>query len=156
MSDFRSISEREIVEDLGCCLLRKNRRDNKLAQKDTYTPDSAKANMVEHAGSSSRFNSKGNKKDKRKNDKKGKGKSTCACYCKRCQKRVNPRQANMVDENVDMIAMVSDVYSMISEVNLVEQMTMDRSLYMGNSATADIKGEGDVILEDDIRRKELN
>ncbi|GJT66885.1 hypothetical protein Tco_1018365 [Tanacetum coccineum] len=31
--------------------------------------------MVEHAGSSSRFNSKGNKKDKRKNDKKGKGKS---------------------------------------------------------------------------------
>ncbi|GKD74648.1 hypothetical protein Tco_1332930, partial [Tanacetum coccineum] len=49
-------------------------------QKDTYTPDSAKANMVEHAGSSSRFNSKENKKDKnkkdkKKNDKKGKGKS---------------------------------------------------------------------------------
>ncbi|GKA03350.1 hypothetical protein Tco_0676131 [Tanacetum coccineum] len=38
-------------------------------------PDSAKANMVEHAGSYSRFNSKGNKKDKRKNDKKSKGKS---------------------------------------------------------------------------------
>ncbi|GJY45659.1 retrotransposon protein, putative, ty1-copia subclass [Tanacetum coccineum] len=33
-------------------------------------------------------------------------------------KRVNPRQANMVDENVDMIAMVSDVCAMISEVNL--------------------------------------
>ncbi|GKB76527.1 hypothetical protein Tco_0943422, partial [Tanacetum coccineum] len=44
-------------------------------RKDFYTPDSAKANMVEHAGSSSRFNSKGNKKDKGKNDKKGKGKS---------------------------------------------------------------------------------
>ncbi|GKG48133.1 hypothetical protein Tco_0510018, partial [Tanacetum coccineum] len=33
-------------------------------------------------------------------------------------KRVNPHQANMVDENVDMIAMVSDVCAMISEVNL--------------------------------------
>ncbi|GKG50031.1 hypothetical protein Tco_0518805, partial [Tanacetum coccineum] len=43
--------------------------DNKLAQKDTYAPDSAKANMV--------------------------------------------------DENVDMIAMVSDLCDMISEVNLV-------------------------------------
>ncbi|GJX17259.1 pol polyprotein [Tanacetum coccineum] len=129
------------VEDLVVRL--RIEEDNKLAQKDTYTPDSAKANMVEHAGSSSRFNSKGNKKDKKKNDKKGKGKSeylapkagivkqkfqgTCyncdqpghrAANCK-MPKRVNPRQANMVDENVDMIAMVSDVCAMISEVNLV-------------------------------------
>ncbi|GKG44022.1 zinc finger, CCHC-type containing protein, partial [Tanacetum coccineum] len=95
--------------------------------------DSAKANMVEHVGSSSRSNSKGKGKDKRKNDKKGKGKSEClapkagimkqkfqgTCYncdqpghraanCKML-KRANPCQANMVDENVDMIAMVSDV-----------------------------------------------
>ncbi|GJY01370.1 zinc finger, CCHC-type containing protein [Tanacetum coccineum] len=64
-----------------------------------------------------------------------------AANCK-MPKRVNPRQANMVNENVDMIAMVSDVYAMISE-------TVDngQKLYMGNSATADIKGEGDVILK---------
>ncbi|GJT10873.1 pol polyprotein [Tanacetum coccineum] len=39
------------VEDLVVRL--RIEEDNKLAQKDTYTPDSAKANMVEHAGSSS-------------------------------------------------------------------------------------------------------
>ncbi|GJY82252.1 pol polyprotein [Tanacetum coccineum] len=184
------------VEDLVVRL--RIEEDNKLAQKDTYTPDSAKANMVEHAGSSSRFNSKGNKKDKKKNDKKGKGKSeylapkagivkqkfqgTCyncdqpghrAANCK-MPKRVNPRQANMVDENMDMIAMVSDVCAMISEVNLVgtnnrswwidtgatRHVYADKSmfhsfravkngqkLYMGNSATVDIKGEGYVILK---------
>ncbi|GJR12802.1 pol polyprotein [Tanacetum coccineum] len=106
------------VEDLVVRL--RIEEDNRLAQKDTYTPDSAKANLVEHAGSSSRFNSKGNKKDKRKNDKKSKGKSEYLapkagivkqkfqgiCYncdqpghsaanCK-MPKRVNPRQANMV------------------------------------------------------------
>ncbi|GJW84292.1 hypothetical protein Tco_0157437 [Tanacetum coccineum] len=61
------------VEDLVVHL--RIEEDNKLAQKDTYAPDSAKANMVEHAGSSSRSNSKGKGKDKKKNDKKGKGKS---------------------------------------------------------------------------------
>ncbi|GJR53572.1 retrovirus-related pol polyprotein from transposon TNT 1-94 [Tanacetum coccineum] len=89
-------------------------------------------------------------------------------------KRVNPRQANMVNDDVDMIAMVSDVCAMISEVNLVgtnhggwwidtgatRHVCADKSmfhsfravdngqkLYMGNSATADIKGEGDVVLK---------
>ncbi|GKC92548.1 pol polyprotein [Tanacetum coccineum] len=40
------------VEDLVVRL--RIEEDNKLAQKDTYAPDSAKANMVEHVGSSSR------------------------------------------------------------------------------------------------------
>ena len=89
-------------------------------------------------------------------------------------KRVNLRQENMVNDNVDMIAMVSDICSMVSEVNLVgtnhddwwidtgatHHVCADKSmfhsfravdngqkLYMGNSATADIKGEGDVILK---------
>ncbi|GJZ29223.1 hypothetical protein Tco_0573870 [Tanacetum coccineum] len=159
------------VEDLVVRL--RIEEDNKLAQKDTYTPDSAKANMVEHAGSSSRFNSKGNKKDKRKNDKKSKGKSEYLapkagivkqkfqgiCYnydqpghraanCK-MPKRVNPRQANMVNDDVDMIAMVSDVCAMISESMFHSFRAVDngQKLYMGNYATADIKGEGDVVLK---------
>ncbi|GJV73982.1 pol polyprotein [Tanacetum coccineum] len=61
------------VEDLVVHL--RIEEDNKLAQKDTYTPNSAKANMVEHAGSSSRSNSKGKGKYKRNNYKKSKGKS---------------------------------------------------------------------------------
>ncbi|GKD82705.1 retrotransposon protein, putative, ty1-copia subclass [Tanacetum coccineum] len=69
-------------------------------------------------------------------DQPGHGAANC-----KMPKWVTPRQANMVNDNMDMIVMVSDVTSMISKVNLVEK------LYMGNSATADIKGEGDVILK---------
>nr|GEZ94243.1 hypothetical protein [Tanacetum cinerariifolium] len=154
------------VEDLIVCL--SIEEDNKLAQKNTYAPASAKANMVEHAGSSSKVKGKG----KMKNDKKGKGKAeylapkagivkqkfqgTCYNYdqlghravnCK-MPKRANPRQANMVNNNMDMIAMVSDAIAMISEVNLVgsnnSSCAVDNGekLYMGNSAIADIKGEG--------------
>ncbi|GJY61120.1 retrotransposon protein, putative, ty1-copia subclass [Tanacetum coccineum] len=61
-------------------------------------------------------------------------------------KRVNPRQANMVNDNMDMIVMVSDVIPMISEVNLVAVDNKEK-LYMGNSANADIKGKRDVILK---------
>nr|GEV69300.1 Gag-Pol polyprotein [Tanacetum cinerariifolium] len=184
------------VEDLVFHL--RIKEDNGLALKDTYTLYSAKANMIEHVGSSLRSNPKGKGKDKRKNDKKSKGKSeylapkagivkqkfqgTCyncdqpshrASNCK-MPKRVNLRQANMVNDDVDMIAMVSDVCAMIFEVNLVgtnhggwwidtgvtHHVCADKSmfhsfkavdngqkLYMGNSATADIKGEGDVFLK---------
>nr|GEX10065.1 hypothetical protein [Tanacetum cinerariifolium] len=104
------------VEDLIVCLCIK--KDNKLAQKNTYAPG------------------------KKKNDKKGKGKAeylapkarivkqkfrgTCyncdqpghrAANCK-MPKRVNPCQANMVNDSMDMIAMVSDVIAMIFKVNL--------------------------------------
>ncbi|GJT36730.1 hypothetical protein Tco_0936595 [Tanacetum coccineum] len=94
-----------------------------------------KANIeLNKPGSSSRSNSKGKGKDKKKNDKKGKGKSeylapkagivkqkfqediatttvtnqvTAVQLIARCRKRVNPRQ-RYVDDNVTMIAMVSD------------------------------------------------
>ncbi|GJS71679.1 hypothetical protein Tco_0704520 [Tanacetum coccineum] len=106
------------VEDLVVRL--RIKEDNKLAQKDTYTPDSAKANMVEHVGSSSRFNSKGNKKDKKKNDKKGQKGSLStlllnwysedrSCFGGiGCAEAVNPRHANRWNEKMDMIAMSVD------------------------------------------------
>ncbi|GKB98748.1 pol polyprotein [Tanacetum coccineum] len=73
----------------------------------------------------------------------------------------------MVNDNMDMISMVSDVIAMISNNNgwwvdtgVTRHVCADKSmfhsfravnngekLYMGNSATADIKGEGDVILK---------
>ncbi|GKG28664.1 hypothetical protein Tco_0416029, partial [Tanacetum coccineum] len=108
--------------------------------------------------SSSKSNSMEKGKGKGKDDKKGKGKAECLA----------PKA------NMDMIAMVSDVIAMISEVNLVgsnnsgwwvdigatRHVCADNSmfhsfravengekLYMGNSATADIKGEGNVILK---------
>ncbi|GJZ36968.1 pol polyprotein [Tanacetum coccineum] len=89
-------------------------------------------------------------------------------------KHVNPRQSNMVNDNMDMIDMVPDVVAMISKVNLVgsnnsgwwvdigatHHVSVDKSmfhsfravdngekLYTGNSATVDIKGKGDVILK---------
>nr|GFC01014.1 zinc finger, CCHC-type [Tanacetum cinerariifolium] len=97
-------------------------------------------------------------------------------YAANCKmpKRVNPRQLNMVNDDVDMIAMVFDVCAMIFEVNLIgtnhggwwintgatRHVSADKSmfysfravdngqkLYMGNSATADIKGEGNVVLK---------
>ncbi|GJS96026.1 retrovirus-related pol polyprotein from transposon TNT 1-94 [Tanacetum coccineum] len=105
--------------------------------------------MVEHAGSSLKSNPKIKGKGKVKNDKKSKGKAeylapkagivkqkfqgTCyscdqpghrATNCK-MPKRVTSRQANIVNDNVEMIAMVSDVIAMISKVNLVGSNNSD-------------------------------
>nr|GEW65573.1 hypothetical protein [Tanacetum cinerariifolium] len=73
--------------------------------------------MVEHASSSSESNPEG----KGKNDKKSKGKAEYLAP------KVIPRQPNLESDNVDMIAMMSDIIAMISEVNLVERLTMERS-----------------------------
>ncbi|GKA87472.1 hypothetical protein Tco_0809236, partial [Tanacetum coccineum] len=153
------------VEDLVVRL--RIKEDNKLAQKDTYTSDSTKANMVEHVGSSSRSNSKGKTKTKGRMTRRAKGSHRAANY--KMPKRVNPHHENMVNDNMDMIAMVSDFVAMISEVNLVgsnnsgwwvdngttchvcadksmfhslKEVDHGEKLYMGNSVNSDIKGDG--------------
>nr|GEU66104.1 hypothetical protein [Tanacetum cinerariifolium] len=176
MVDSKNVISQEMsVEDLVVYL--RIQDDNKLAQKNTYTPDSAKENMVEHAASSSKSNPK--EKGKGKNDKKSKGKAEYLAL--KVGTRVTPRHVNMVNDNVDMIAMVYDVIAMISKVDLVcsnnndwwidiretRHVCTDKSMFhsfravhngkklcMGNSATADFKGEGDVILKM-TSRKEL-
>ncbi|GJZ17501.1 hypothetical protein Tco_0553624 [Tanacetum coccineum] len=92
-----------------------------VSSEKQLTPDSAKANMVEHPGSSLKSNSKG--KGKRKNAKKIKGKAEY--LAPKAGIRMTPRQANMVNDNVDMITIVSDVIAMISEVNLVGSNNSD-------------------------------
>ncbi|GKA39172.1 zinc finger, CCHC-type containing protein [Tanacetum coccineum] len=52
----------------------------------------------------------------------------------------------MVNSNMDMISMLSDVIAIISEVNLVA-VDNGEKLYMGNSTISNIKGEGDVIMK---------
>nr|GEU62051.1 hypothetical protein [Tanacetum cinerariifolium] len=125
------------VEDL--VILLRIEEDNKLAQKDTYTPDSAwliwlrtwghlQAVIVKKKFRGTYYNC----------DQPGYHASNC-----KMPKWVNQRQTNMVNNNIDMIVMVSDIVAINSEVNV----RGGDKLYMGNSATDDIKGEGDVILK---------
>ncbi|KAJ0492733.1 putative RNA-directed DNA polymerase [Helianthus annuus] len=89
-------------------------------------------------------------------------------------KKENARQVNMVDEVDNLVAMVTDLSILVTEVNLVGQnnkdwwvdtgatrhVCFDKSLFntfkevtngekvfMRNSATAEIKGEGNVVLK---------
>ncbi|GJX40565.1 hypothetical protein Tco_0255555 [Tanacetum coccineum] len=102
------------IEDLVVRLRIRIKENTKLAQKNTYTPNYSKANMVEHASLSSKTKSK----------VKGKGKGKVE-YLALEVGIVIPHQTNMVNDNLDMIAMVFDVIAMISEVNL--WLTMEKS-----------------------------
>ncbi|GJY69162.1 retrovirus-related pol polyprotein from transposon TNT 1-94 [Tanacetum coccineum] len=95
----------------------------------------------------------------------------------RLPKREAPRQANVIKhmhDDVEFVAMVSDLTAMISEMNLFGSNTSDwwvdtvvtrhvcsnkslfssfkevtngEELFMVNSATSEVKGEGDVVLK---------
>nr|GEY51003.1 hypothetical protein [Tanacetum cinerariifolium] len=120
--------------------------DNKLDQKNTYTPNSAKANMVEHAGSSSKSNSKAKGKGKGKNDKKRKGKVEYLAPKVRVMKQMLQGTYN----NSDQPSHRASNCKMQKRVTLRQENMSGRhgeKLYMGNSATANIEGEGDVILK---------
>uniref|UniRef100_A0A699GP54 Enoyl-[acyl-carrier-protein] reductase [NADH], chloroplastic n=1 Tax=Tanacetum cinerariifolium TaxID=118510 RepID=A0A699GP54_TANCI len=164
---YKITTTKELQESL-------ERKGQQAGTENTYAPDSTKANMVEHVESSSKSNSKEMEKAKRRMTRRENGNiSHRAANCK-MPKWLNLRQDNMVNDNMDMIAMVSDVIAMISEVKLVgsnnsgwwvdtgetryvcAEKSMFHSfravdngekLYMGNSATADLQGQGDVILK---------
>ena len=170
--------------------------DNRVAQNGGHVEGLAKANFVEYGQSSK---GKGNFKGKGKRpDKKNKGKKVdlspksggvkkkvfmfkgkcynCGESGHRADQCKNPRKerANMVDDDMPLVAMISDLTAKLEEVNLttdgikgwwvdtgatrhvcpdktmfhtLKETSGQDKLYMGNAATAEIKGEGDVILK---------
>ncbi|GKB59144.1 hypothetical protein Tco_0915330, partial [Tanacetum coccineum] len=107
------------VEDLVVRL--RIEEDNKLAQKDTYTPDSAKANMVEHAGGLATTVTS----------------QVTVLLIRKSPKRVNPLSGTYGGMRIaDMNAMVSDVR--------FEQWT---EAYMATLQLLISRLKGDVILK---------
>ncbi|GKA59734.1 retrovirus-related pol polyprotein from transposon TNT 1-94 [Tanacetum coccineum] len=133
------------VEDLIVCL--RIEKDNKMAQKNTYAPDSAKANMVEHDGSSSKSNSKAKGKGKKKNDKKGKGKAEYLAPKAGIVKQKFQGTCYNCDQPVNLVGSNNSVCADKSMFHSFKAVDNGEKLYMDNSATGYIKGEGDVILK---------
>ncbi|GJV64346.1 hypothetical protein Tco_1475174 [Tanacetum coccineum] len=102
-------------------------RGQKVAQKDTYAPDSARLIWLNYAGSSSKVPG-----DLYNCDNQG----HVLLLHELAKAGEIHVQGNMVDENVDMIEMVSNVCAMISEVNLVGdvilKMTSEKELKLTN------------------------
>ncbi|GJX05771.1 retrotransposon protein, putative, ty1-copia subclass [Tanacetum coccineum] len=125
--------------------------------------------MVEHVGSSSKSNSKAKGKGKKKNDKKGKRKAEYLApkalivkqkFQRTCYNYDQPghRAAKQDAEVVNLVGFNNSGWWVDNEAtrHVCADKSMFRSfravdngekLYMGNSATADIKGEVDVILK---------
>nr|GFC26747.1 zinc finger, CCHC-type [Tanacetum cinerariifolium] len=106
---------------------------------------SAKANMVEHAGSSSKAKGKG----KMKNDKKGKGKAEYLAPKARIVKQKFQGTCYNYDQPVVGGLILRQPVTCVDKSMFHSFSAVDNGekLYMGNSATADIKGEGYVILK---------
>ncbi|GJV79938.1 hypothetical protein Tco_1515808 [Tanacetum coccineum] len=125
----REIVSRKIKSDCLVQLYNSFGRDKQgIAQKDTYTPDSAKANMVEHAGHLQGLIPMGNRKTK-KNERRARGSLSTTLLPK----------AGIIDAEVPR-----DLLQLVTALSpAVDTWT---EVYMGNSELPDIKGEGDVIL----------
>ncbi|KAD3336335.1 hypothetical protein E3N88_31854 [Mikania micrantha] len=155
--------------------------DNRLALKITQQQFAPKANMVEHGQSSRGYkkkidNYKGNGKGKGKvvdlGPKKGGVRKQVFQFKGKCYNC--GEHAHMMEDDMPLVAMVSDITTMMEEINLVsndpkgwwvdtgatrhvcpdralfntfKEVVGDSKLYMGNAATADVKGEGSVILK---------
>ncbi|KAD2393513.1 hypothetical protein E3N88_40490 [Mikania micrantha] len=181
------------VEDLVVRL--RIEEDNGMALKITQQQFPPKANMVEHGQSSGGYKKK---IDNYKGKGKGKGKVVdlgpkkcgvrkqvfqfkgkcynCGEHGHRADKCKAPKQdrAHMMEDDMPLVAMVSDITTMMEEINLVsndpkgwwvdtgatrhvfpdralfntfKEVVGDSKLYMGNAGTTDVKGEGSVILK---------
>ncbi|GJV11834.1 hypothetical protein Tco_1353375 [Tanacetum coccineum] len=124
------------VEDLVVHL--RIEEDNRLAQKDTYTPDSTKANMVEHVGSSSR-SSRGIATTEQ---------PVTVLLITRCRSEVKPGITTPMV--VGGLILGQPVMCGLKKANVLysfREVDNGQKLYMGNSVIADIKSEGDVVLK---------
>nr|GEY27218.1 hypothetical protein [Tanacetum cinerariifolium]GEY28283.1 hypothetical protein [Tanacetum cinerariifolium] len=127
--------------------------DNKLAHKNTYIPDSAKTKwlcMLHHLQSPIPME----KTTAKGSNKKIKGKVEYLAFKVKIVKQnyqglcynCNQPGSNNKDWWVDIVA-TRHVYVDKSMFRSFKAIHNGEKLYMGNSATADIKGEGDVILK---------
>ncbi|CAM8877471.1 unnamed protein product [Rhodiola kirilowii] len=137
------------MEDLVIRL--KNEEDNRLSDKRINLP-SERANMVEHGGCSKCFNC----------DKEGHR----AAECKKPQKK--KKKANVVEVEEDLLVVVISQLSLVdsnpkewwldtgathhicSDKNAFSELKLTdagEKVYMGNSATSEVKGKGSVVLK---------
>ncbi|KZV54798.1 hypothetical protein F511_04420 [Dorcoceras hygrometricum] len=158
--------------------------DNRNSERRLFTPNFAKANVVEHGD---KYNAKRKPRPSGKDSKLGARKGTFKkkfvgkCYncdgmghkASDCKKPKRAREANTVDDishdvsNINLCAVVSKVNMIGSNPRewwidtgatrhvcsdkemfaTLQESEYGEKLYMGNSATSEIKGQGKVVLK---------
>ncbi|KZV24436.1 hypothetical protein F511_24231 [Dorcoceras hygrometricum] len=162
----------------------RNEEDNRNSERRFFTPNVAKANVVEHGD---KYNAKRKPRPSGKDSKLGAKKGTFKkkfvgkCYncdgmghkASDCKKPKRAREANTVDDishdvsNINLCAVVFEVNLIGSnprewwiDTGATRHVCSDKEmfatlqesengekLYMGNSATSEIKGQGKVVLK---------